>query len=441
VVIFHLYAVQKFEHMKRVIIIFLLLVSQVFPGNAQNVGIGTTTPLARLHVIDSAVLFSASSSTLASPYPDPPIQGSGIRMMWYPGKAAFRAGFTVNEWNKDNIGLYSTAFGNRSEASGIVSTSFGISTTASGSMSTSMGSETTASGTHSTSMGTLTIASGGSSTSMGNQTLASGSNSTSMGYLTYATGNNSTSMGLSTVASGNHSTSMGIYTFAKANGAISIGSYTDNTDNPDPNTTATTDRIFQLGNGVLGSRSNAVTVLRNGNTGIGVLNPGFILDVNGRILLRSSNNLSAGINLNNEGNTGIAAFVGMRSSFNEVGFYGQTGTNGWRFLVNTTTGNAWLQGALTQNSDMRLKTNIAPLSNTLNALQQIKGYTYNWKDASNNEEQIGLLAQELQKVYPQLVKENDRGDLSVNYSGLVPVLLEAIKELQERVAQLEEKLQ
>ncbi|MBK8702130.1 MAG: tail fiber domain-containing protein [Saprospiraceae bacterium] len=83
---------------------------------------------------------------------------------------------------------------------------------------------------------------------------------------------------------------------------------------------------------------------------------------------------------------------------------------------------------------------IKPLTHTLAAIQQLKGYSYHWKDPNNPDEQIGLLAQELQKVYPQLVKENDRGDLSVNYSGMVPVLLEAIKELQQRVAQLEEKL-
>jgi len=391
--------------------ILLLLASAVC--TAQNVGIGTTEPLARLHVVDSAVVFSRANTTL-EPFTDPPIQGPGIRMMWYPGKAAFRAGgATTNQWDKDSIGVYSIALGYSPKAVGAVTFSAGFNT----------------------------IARGDFSTSMGNATSARGNNSTSMGSLTRAIGNSSTSMGSETTALGDFSASIGIGTIAKGRGTIAAGSWNDDTDNPFSATTNPTDRIFQIGNGSSNSvRSNAVTVLRNGNTGIGVLNPGFILDVNGRIRLRSSNSLSAGINLNNDANSDIAAFMGMRSTDNEVGFYGYTGTAGWRLLVNTTTGDAWMQGTLTQNSDFRLKKDIKPLTHTLAAIQQLKGYSYHWKDPNNPDEQIGLLAQELQKVYPQLVKENDRGDLSVNYSGMVPVLLEAIKELQQRVAQLEEKL-
>jgi len=433
-----------------------LILGACFNTVAQNVGIGTNQPLARLHVADSAVLFTGLSGTtsLPIPYPLPPVQGTGVRMMWYPGKSAFRAGSAVNEWDKDSIGLYSTAFGFQTKAKGSYAVSMGNSTAAIATNSTSLGAYTIASGANSissgfqtvaigeasTSMGVFTRASGNYSTSLGQLTTASGITSTSMGVETEATGYASTSMGRGTVASGVYSTSIGLFTVAKANSGFSMGSYNDNTDNPNSNLNAT-DRVFQIGNGNGNSfRSNAITVLRNGNMGIGVLNPGYILDVNGRMRLQSNNSLSAGINLNNEANTSIAAFMGMRSTDNELGFYGYTGTAGWRYLVNTTTGDAWLQGTLTQNSDVRLKTNIEPLSKTLQSIQQINGYTYNWKDKSNPDEQIGLLAQELKKVYPQLVKENANGELSVNYSGMVPVLLEAIKELQQRVAQLEEKL-
>jgi len=169
-------------------------------------------------------------------------------------------------------------------------------------------------------------------------------------------------------------------------------------------------------------------------------NPGFTLDVASRMRLRSTPGFTAGTWYNDETNSTIPVFFGMKSS-TEIGFYGQTGTNGWRFYVNTGNGNAFLQGVLTQSSDARLKTNIVPLSKTLNAIQEINGYTYHWKDESNPDQQIGLLAQELQKVYPQLVNENANGELSVNYIGMVPVLLEAIKELQKKVAVLEKKLQ
>ena len=74
-----------------------------------------------------------------------PKKGAGARMMWYPGKAAFRAGEVgSDEWNDSNIGTRSVAFGYRTTASGDESTAMGFETTASGDRSTAMGSGTTA---------------------------------------------------------------------------------------------------------------------------------------------------------------------------------------------------------------------------------------------------------------------------------------------------------
>ncbi len=67
-------------------------------------------------------------------------------------------------------------------------------------------------------------------------------------------------------------------------------------------------------------------------------------------------------------------------------------------------------------------------------LQKLNGYTYNWIDKTkDNDLQFGLLAQEVQKVYPELVKQNPAGELSVNYTGLIPVLLESVKEQQQQI--------
>jgi hypothetical protein len=80
--------------------------SQLY-DNGQYVGIGTTSPLARLHVIDSSVLFSAAGDIPAT-IQNTPISKNGRRMMWYADKAAFRVGYTVyDEWDSVNIGKYS----------------------------------------------------------------------------------------------------------------------------------------------------------------------------------------------------------------------------------------------------------------------------------------------------------------------------------------------
>jgi hypothetical protein len=97
-------------------------------------------------------------------------------------------------------------------------------------------------------------------------------------------------------------------------------------------------------------------------------------------------------------------------------------------------GNATLMGVLTENSDARLKKDIHPISGALSKLVQLSGYTYFWK-ASNRDStlQTGVLAQEVEKVLPELVKKDDKGILSVNYSGLIPVLIQSVKEQKEMI--------
>jgi len=83
-----------------------------------------------------------------------PTSGAGVRLMWYPAKAAFRAGAVDGlQWDDQFIGNYSTAFGNSTRATGANSTAMGLNTVASGHFSTAMGAGTTASGNHSTAMG------------------------------------------------------------------------------------------------------------------------------------------------------------------------------------------------------------------------------------------------------------------------------------------------
>jgi N-acetylneuraminic acid mutarotase len=200
------------------------------------------------------------------------------------------------------------------------------------------------------------------------------------------------------------------------------------------------DHVFFSGINATSSKE-LMRIKGNGNIGIGVDDAQFKLDVNGRVRIRATPGLSAGTWLNNDANTSSNAFVGMRSD-TEVGIYGQTGTPNWRFYVNTSTGNATLQGVLTQNSDARLKKDIQPLQSALENIETISGYQYHWKEEGRDSaQQIGLLAQEVQKMYPQLVKEDSNGTLSVNYSGMVPVLLEAIKEQQKQIDEMKKAIQ
>jgi hypothetical protein len=90
-------------------------------------------------------------------------------------------------------------------------------------------------------------------------------------------------------------------------------------------------------------------------------------------------------------------------------------------------GTTTIAGDLSINSDARLKANIISLGSTLAKLLQIDGKTYTMKKDENKKQKIGVLAQDIEKVFPELVSESN-GVKSVNYQGLVPVLINALKE-------------
>ncbi len=88
------------------------------------------------------------------------------------------------------------------------------------------------------------------------------------------------------------------------------------------------------------------------------------------------------------------------------------------------------------SSDARLKRNIEPLKNALQNVLRMRGVSFDWRhdvEAKKNlptKHQIGVIAQEVQEIYPEVVATDPDGYLAVGYSNLVPVLIEAIKEQQ-----------
>ncbi|MEE3020271.1 MAG: tail fiber domain-containing protein, partial [Bacteroidota bacterium] len=91
-----------------------------------------------------------------------------------------------------------------------------------------------------------------------------------------------------------------------------------------------------------------------------------------------------------------------------------------------------VEGDVVISSDKRLKSNIISLGGTLTKLLQIDGKSYTMKKDENKIQKIGLLAQDIEKVFPELVSES-HGVKSVNYQGLVPVLINALKEQDEKM--------
>lgn len=84
-------------------------------------------------------------------------------------------------------------------------------------------------------------------------------------------------------------------------------------------------------------------------------------------------------------------------------------------------------------SDEKLKKDISTIDDALDKVKQLRGVDYTWKESE--EKSKGVIAQELQEVFPELVSESESG-LSVNYNGIIGVLIEAIKEQQKQIDKL-----
>ena len=102
-------------------------------------------------------------------------------------------------------------------------------------------------------------------------------------------------------------------------------------------------------------------------------------------------------------------------------------------------GTTTIAGDLTINSDARLKANITSLGGTLTKLLKIDGKSYTMKKDQSEKQKIGLLAQDIQKVFPELVLES-QGIKSVNYQGLVPVIINALKEQDRKMKEQDRKM-
>ena len=116
----------------------------------------------------------------------------------------------------------------------------------------------------------------------------------------------------------------------------------------------------------------------------------------------------------------------------------------------TTTGGVYIKGELQvsdditafHTSDERLKNNVTAIDDPLAKVLSLGGYTFDWNDNTTKEgTETGVIAQEVESLgLPGLVTTRDNGYLAVNYEKLVPLLIEAIKELSDKVEVLEEKL-
>lgn len=236
------------------------------------------------------------------------------------GKSSLSVGIETNA-----TGNFAVAFGYKSSATGTGSialgiglmdnTSFYLNTTSSGIGAVAIGPGAKSEGNWSFALGYKAyskafqsfafgpnISSGNNAFATGLATNAQGDFSYTMNNSTTAAGMNSVAMNYATVTKSANSVTMGSNTIAKSMNSLVIGRYNDTTGSP--NTWNHYDPLFVIGNGMADNlRSNAFTVLKNGNTGINITNPSTSLEINGAIALRKRTinitNLVTDLNITN----------------------------------------------------------------------------------------------------------------------------------------------
>ncbi|MGB0368708.1 MAG: hypothetical protein ACPGD8_04840 [Flavobacteriales bacterium] len=211
------------------------------------------------------------------------ISGAGTRMFFNPKKAAFRAGnVTGSNWNNANVGDYSVSMGINSLASGEKSIALGDFAIASGNKSIALGDLAQATASNAIALGDSSKATGNRSGAFGYQVTASGTRSMAFGELTNATGENATAFGYKTMAIGAYSTAMGLETRAYSASETVLGMFSETYSASAITGWNASDRLLVVGNGSdFANRSNALTILKNGNTGIGESNPTQLLHLSG----------------------------------------------------------------------------------------------------------------------------------------------------------------
>ena len=219
---------------------------------------------------------------------------------------------------------------------------------------------------------------------MGYKSEANDNNSIAMGNRSKANGYTSIAMGYEAIANGDYSSAMGQYSVADGKSSTAMG---------------------------YGSIASDYSSLV-----IGYFN------LNGSTVTGSAT----------QANSANTAFVIGNGTFSNR-------SDAFKVMANgdtTVSNNLTVSGDIVVSSDARLKANIVSLGSTLAKLLLIDGKSYTMK--KDGKQKIGVLAQDIQKVFPELVTTDDKDMLAVNYQGLVPVLINALKEQQSEIDELKQ---
>jgi len=284
--------------------------------------------------------------------------------------------------------------GFQTDSNGDYSVAFGEKTKASGNHSIAIGYESIASGRYSVAMGLCSQAEETASIAMGDHCKSTGKNSLAVGKGTEAKGDNSVALGSNTNAYGENSFVVGGASYATGKYSFAAGEYVR----------ATMDNSYVFGKGYGSSE------------------------------YRSPFANSFSVAFKDSSNDDTPDFMVTPEGVSVNGYPHSQ----YKFRV---VGNAYSTGSWS-TSDARYKTNIKPIDNALSKINLLQGVKFEWNIENFPEmsfskgKQIGLIAQDVEKIIPEVVTTDSDSFKAVSYEKLVPVLVESIKELSRDVKEL-----
>lgn len=251
--------------------------------------------------------------------------------------------------NSYTRGDYSFAVGNIDTAYANYSFAAGSSNYAGGTSSAAFGNNNTVTGSNSFSTGDGNTVSGSNSFSAGNANIVSNYGSLTVGLTDTASGYTSVAFNRGNNASGNHATALGSYNSAPSFSELSVGMYSTNYTPTSTTTYSATDRIFNVGNGTTSTlRADALTILKNGNIGVGTSTPATDLHVvgsirmvdgtqaNGYVMVSDANGTGSWVNPSTLNSGSAWNLTGNSGTVSTTNFIGTTDNVSLRFRTNST---------------------------------------------------------------------------------------------------------
>ena len=344
------------------------------------------------------------------------ISGSSddARLFFDKGKSAFRAGkVTGVQWDYSNLGEYSTAMGLNNIAKGAYSTSMGTNNQSKGRYSITIGRDNITEYDDTVAIGLDNQATSHRAVAIGIRNIASSSAAIAMGSYNESSSSNSMTFGYGNIANAGTALAIGKNNFATATSAIAIG---DGNKASGHTSSAIGSKVETEGNYATAFGRNTKSK-SYGETAIGFYNTDY-----------------SAASINNSIATDRLFTIGNGASNASRSDALVMLKNG-----NTTVSGNWSGPAFTATSDIRLKEGIADLSLGMAVLNTINTKQYYLKKDATKQLRFGVIAQELREVLPNLVygEEGENSYLSVNYTELIPILINALKAQDIKIAALE----